>query len=147
MIDAIKKYLSVLESNGPEDQAIELIMASLDELAFLAHSISYAQDDNDYPDPPGINHKATMEKARKRFPSLGFYNVAGDISDNIAESEIHVGDAISDIAEIADDLANIIWYFENTSLDNAKFYYQLGFRSHWGWHLRSVQLYLHDHWW
>jgi hypothetical protein len=147
IIEAINKYLSVLESDITEDEAIESLMESLDTLASVCHRIEFQSDDNDYPDPPEADHARTMEVARKRFPSLGFYNVAGEISENISECDLHVGDAISDIAEIADDLNEVLWYFENTTNENALFYFELGYRTHWGRHMRELQLYLHDKWW
>ena len=118
IVKAIKKYLSIIESDYPEDQAIERIVASLDELAALSHDIQYSADDNEYPEPPEKNHENTIAKVKKRFPSLGFYNIAGEIGDKIAACEIHVGDAISDIAEKADDLREVLWYLANTSRDN-----------------------------
>lgn len=147
IVKAIKNYLSIIESDYPEDQAIERIVASLDELATLNHRIQYFADDNEYPEPPEKDQQNTIEKVKKRFPSLGFYNIAGEIGDKIAECDIHVGDAISDIAEIADELNEVLWYLENTSKDNGLFYYRLGFMTHWGRHMRELQLYLHDLLW
>lgn len=147
IIEAITQYLSVLESAVADDDAIENLMASLDTLASLCHNLDFQSDEQDYPEPPEYDHVRTMEVVRKRFPSLGFYNVAGEISGNISEGDLHVGDSISDIAEIADDLNEVLWYFENTSKDNALFYFELGYRTHWGRHMRELQLYLHDKWW
>ena len=147
IIEAIKKYLSVFESEMTDEEAIEFLMASLNSLASFCHGIEFQSDETEYPEPPEVDHSRTIDAARKRFPSLGFYNVAGDISENISECDLHVGDAISDVAEIADDLNEILWYFEHTSKDNALFYFELGYRTHWGRHMRELQLYLHDKWW
>ena len=147
IIDAIQKFLSILDSDTTEEEAIRNLMTSLDELAFLSHNISYETNDKDHPSPPERNCSKTLEKVRKRFSSLGFYNVAGGISDKISECDMLVGDAISDIAEIADDLNEVLWYFNNTSNDNALFYFKLDFAAHWGRILRELQLYLHDRWW
>jgi hypothetical protein len=139
IINAIRKFLSIIDSDTTEEEAIRNLITSLDELAFLSHSISYEPSDEDYPDPPKLDYLKTLEKVKIRFSSLGFYNIAG--------SDEHVGDAISDIAEMADDLNEVLWYFHNTSNDNALFYYKLDFATHWGAILRELQLYLHDRWW
>lgn len=144
IVESIKSYLSILDSDSTEEEAIEKLVKSLDKLAALCHDIKFDPDDKDYPSPPDKDHQETMRRAGAKFPSLGYYNVAGDIGENIAECNIHVGDAISDIAEIADDLSEVLWYFESTSAENALFYLELGFRTHWGHHMRSLQLYLHD---
>jgi len=147
IVEAIKEYLSIFDSEMEEEEAIEFLMASLDKIACLCHGIECQTDDNEYPEPPEADHASTTESVRKRFPSLGFYNVAGQISERISEADLHVGDAISDISEIADDLREVLWYFDNTSSNNALFYFELGYRTHWGRHMRELQLYLHDKWW
>ena len=147
VIEAIQEYLSILDSDTSEDEAIKDLIVSLDELAFLSHNISYEPNGKDHPDPPERDRSKTLEKVRNRFPSLGFYNVAGEISDKISECDVHVGDAICDIAEIADNLNEALWYFNNTSNDSALFYFKLDFAAHWGRILRELQLYLHDRWW
>ena len=147
LAETIQKYLSILDSDISEEEAIENLIAALDELAFLSHTVAYKPDDKDYPDPPERDHSQTLDEVRKRFSSLGFYNVASEISDRISEYDGHVGDAIRYIAEIADELKEVLWYLNNTSNDNALFYFKFDFATHWGRHLRELQLYLHDRWW
>ena len=147
LAETIQKYLSILDSDISEEEAIENLIAALDELAFLSHTVAYKPDDKDYPDPPERDHSKTLNEVRKRFSTLGFYNLASEISDRISECDGHVGDAIRYIAEIADDLSEILWYLNNTSNDHAFFYFKFDFATHWGRHLRELQLYLHDRWW
>jgi hypothetical protein len=51
---------------------------------------------------------------------------------------------IDDILDIARDLTEIIWRYENTSKDDVLWHFEFLFRAHWGRHLRSLQVYLHD---
>lgn len=147
LIEAIKSYLNVINDlTDDESEAIERLISSLDHLAFIARNISFQFNDREYPEPPEIDYSEIRQAVQSRFPSLGFYNIAGNISDNVGDSEMHTGDSIDDISDIAKDMKDILWYFDNTSTDNALFYFDMGFKSHWGRQLRELQLYLHDRW-
>ena len=147
LAETIQKYLSILDSDISEEEAIENLIASLDELAYLSHNVAYKPDDKDYPDPPERDRSKTLGEVRKRFSSLGFCNVAGEIGDRISECDGHIRDVTRYIAEIADNLSEVLWYLNNTSHDTALFYFKFDFVTHWGRHLRELQLYLHDRWW
>ena len=54
-----------------------------------------------------------------------------------------VGDALDDVADIAHDLKEVLGRWESTSEADAIWYLRMGFETHWGKHLRSLQLYLH----
>jgi hypothetical protein len=146
---AIENYLAVLASDeGKETDRIQKLILSLDELAMVSHTqLDYTFDEHDYPDPPERDYAAFRASVGKLFPSLGFYNVALDISDKIAQTSLAVGDAIDDIVDIAGDLNEVLWRLNNTSENDALFHFHLYFRSHWGRHLRNLQLCLHDFYW
>ena len=144
----IENYLTILTSNEYEESdRIQKLILSLDELALVSNKVDYTFDGQDYAEPPEKDYKISRESIGKLFPSLGYYNVALAISDKIEQSSLSVGDAIDDIVDIAGDLKEVLWRFNNTSQDDALFHFQLLFRSHWGMHLRSLQLYLHDFYW
>jgi hypothetical protein len=52
--------------------------------------------------------------------------------------------AASDLAEIASDLSEVLWLFENASHNDAVWDFRFGYQSHWGRHLHEVRTYLHD---
>ncbi|WP_395373434.1 DUF5063 domain-containing protein [Marinicella sp. W31] len=135
----------VLNENNPIEDLGELITA-LDKLAYSVRYVNYEFDNTDYPDTPEKNYRLIREKVEKRFPTLGFYNTSEDVSENVGTSTIVVGDGIDDICDIVGDLKDVLWCFENTSINNALWHFQFGYRSHWGRHLRELQLYLHDQW-
>ncbi len=140
----IKEFLSfVLKEKQDEDDHSKLI-SLLDKLALLNSNISYNFDETDYPDAPEKDYKLIREKVEKRFPNFGNYNTVDYLSDKIGNSKILVGDAIDDLSDIVCDLQVIIWCFENTSKDDALWNYKDSFITHWGRHLRDLQLYLHD---
>jgi len=139
---AIDSYLTVVCSPaGDEPDRIKRLKVCLDELALLANKTQYIFDEADYPDPPRTN-PASWDKVEKLFPSLGFYNVSLSVMER--RPETLGASAIEDIVDIAGDLAEVLWRIENTSTDDALFHFQLMFQSHWGHHLRCLQLYLHD---
>ncbi|MEM7366870.1 MAG: DUF5063 domain-containing protein [Pseudomonadota bacterium] len=130
-----------------EDDAILGVAHALDALLTHAQEAEYAFDDTDYPDPPEVDAVALRARVARRFPRLGHYNVAAEISTKIGESECHVGDAARDLEEILADLTEIKWRLGNTSTQDAHYEFQFGFRTHWGRHARELQLYIHDfHW-
>ncbi len=140
---AIAEFISLIESDGisPENRLLRL-RRSVDQLALLQHDVSYAFDDRDYPDTPQKDYQALREIVSSRFPELGYYNVPASVTQHIAEADMHVGDAIDDIADIARDLYDVQWRWENTSADDALWYFTNNYFTHWEEHLRGLQLYL-----
>lgn len=142
---AIKNYLSIiLTDEGEEADRIQRLIVSLDELALAANKVNDTSDEHYYPEPPPRDYDDTRKNIGKLFPSLGIYNIALDVSDQIAQTTLAIGDAIDDMADIAGDLEEVLWRFKNTSENDALFNFKFLFRIHWGRHLRELQLYLHD---
>ncbi|MCG8336262.1 MAG: DUF5063 domain-containing protein [Proteobacteria bacterium] len=145
--NTIKHFLEFAQNEESPLEDLGELITILDSLAHLANSINFEFDETEYPEAPDTDFKLVREKVEKRFPNLGFYNTPVEVSDKISETELSVGDAIEDITDIVGDLLEVIWYFENTSRNDALWHFQVSFRSHWGRHLRELQLYLHDKWW
>jgi hypothetical protein len=139
----IVEFISLIEreSISPENRLLRL-RRSLDQLALLQHDVSYACDDRDYPDTPCKDYQKLRELVSSRFPDLGHYNVPALVTQHIAEAEMHVGDATDDITDIALDLYDVQWRLENTSVDDALWYFTNSYFTHWEEHLRGLQLYL-----
>lgn len=141
--NAILEYLDLIEvgrKTAEENlQALEMV---LDKLALAYHYADYPFDETEYPDAPRHNKK-WYPLAGKRFPDFGYYNVPCSVIEQLMESELMVGDAIDDLADIATDLEEIDWHWKHTSIDNALWYFRFGFKAHWGDHLRHLQYFLH----
>jgi Domain of unknown function (DUF5063) len=140
----IEAYVDVVESTAlaPEERLARL-PGALDSLAVTVRDISYVIDETDYPEVPTKDYQATYQVVGRHFPVLGYYNVAGSITQEIGKSEVLVGDAIDDIVDILLELKGVLWRFDNTSVDDALWDLNQSFQSHWGLHLRNLQLYLH----
>ena len=65
-----------------------------------------------------------MTEGKGPCEPLKYYNVAGDVADHISTTELHIGDAIDDFADIAADLQKIIWHLQHTSIHNGLFYFE-----------------------
>jgi hypothetical protein len=141
--DAIGEFIALIEDSSiPADDRVLRLRRSLDRLALLQHDVSYTFDERDYPDAPGKDYKAMRELLGPRFPELGFYNIPGSITQHIADTDVNVGDAIDDLADIAIELYEVLWRFDHTSTDDALWYFEFSYTSHWEQHLRDLQLFL-----
>lgn len=125
---AIDRFLVLTEEATLTTADHGKLIALLDELAWLAHTIEFAFDETEYDDPPEPNLHRSVEIARVWVPA--------GIEENVI--------AVDDLSGILDDLSEIRWRFDHTSEADALFYFQLGFQSHWGHHLRSLQKILHE---
>ena len=145
--ETIKDFLDLVLKEEPALEDLGILIAALDKLAISVNYVDFEFDATKYPDAPETNYQLIREKVQKKFPNLGYYNIPKDVSENLVKSEIIVGDAIDDISDIVGDLSEVLWCFENTSKNDALWHYQNSYLSHWGRHLRELQLYLHDKWW
>ncbi len=91
--------------------------------------------ENDYP--------AIRKAAEESFPNWGFYNVAGEVTQNIGNCDVHVGDAIDDVTDIINDLKMVYWSYQNESEEIAIWHLLDSFNNHWRAHMRSLQFYVH----
>lgn len=141
--EAISDYVAVLNDKGEYSEARETALSLfLDRLALAYHFAGCKFDEADYPDAPRKDYGELRKAVSALFPEYGYYNVAARISVEISEGGLYVGDAIDDITDIAIDMFEILWLWENTSIDNALWEFRQGYENHWGMHLRCLQLYL-----
>ena len=122
-----------------------LLVKALDELAFAYHfspASEPSDDDIECPYDAFDQYKDLYRRIGERFPELGYYAVA-DPSE-VPAKEPMIGDAIDDLADIVNDLQQVLWRAENVSASDARWYYRMLFEIHWGRHLRELSLYLHD---
>ncbi len=75
-----------------------------------------------------------------RFPDYGLYRAAG----TLPEDEFLVGDAIDDLTDIALDLSAVAWLWEHAGESDALWEFHRSFETHWGSHLRALQVYVHE---
>jgi hypothetical protein len=142
---SILNFLDLLE-NEKSDVPIEMesLELALDKLALIYHYIGEVSvDENEYPESPISDYHKLQNTIGKRFPNLGYYNLPGTISIYVGKSEMHTGDALDDLVDIANELSECMWRWQNNSENDALWHFRFGYEKHWGTHLRSLQMYLH----
>ncbi len=144
---SIDEFLDFILNNPEIQPDLGELIRHLDLLSVCVHAVKFNFDENEYPDPPEHTYSETRLIIGQKFPNIGFYySVDSDMSDG-QPADVTVGDAVDDLADIVGDLKDVQWYFENTSIDNALWHFQTSFSSHWGLHLKELQLVLHREWW
>jgi len=141
----VRDYLALIREGLPTRARNESELSRLlDDLAARQHDVTVAFDDGDDPDPPDWPYAERRALAQERFPGYGYYNLVSPVAEKVGEAEVVVGDAIDDIADIAGDLAVVEWCWSHTTRADALWNFEFSYRTHWGQHLRALQLYLHS---
>ena len=139
---AIQHYLSMLESeeNGGVDRLAGLARA-LDQLVMVYHGTEDVGPDTESVGPRG-GERSYAEAAAATFPELGWYALVEP--DRGTEQQVGLSVATGDLAEIAIDLEEVLWLFENASENDAVWQFRWGYQNHWGRHLHEIRVYLHS---
>jgi hypothetical protein len=116
----------------------------LDQLALAQHAAPSVFDLGEHPDPPGHDDLALRQRIGARFPNYGYYNAPASmtVGEQIANTDLVIGDAIDDLLDITKELLDIEWRWSHVSENNALHHFQATYRWHWEEHLRNLQLYL-----
>ena len=143
---AARSFLQLIfEGQSPND---EELARALDELAMAYHETPEggpADDDDDYPHASLDDYKRRYAQLASRFPNHGYYAVT-DPNETVPQESL-VGDAIDDLADIARELQEVLWRLDRFGADDAHWHFKLGYRTHWGLHLRELSHYLHAKIW
>jgi hypothetical protein len=136
MIAAIRTFHEIVF--GPAAPELPALVRALDVLAMVYHETPNGTMSEQGLDPPERDYNATRARIGPRFPDLGFYGVADPLE---IDGEFMLGDAIDDLADIANDLAETLWRWEHLGPDDAHWHFHQMF-FHWGWHMRELQSFL-----
>jgi hypothetical protein len=121
----------------------DALRVALDRLAVVYDSVKRASlTDADFADPARIDYGAVRARFGAAFPDLGLYDAVTEFSEATGNASVTAGDALDDLADIAVDLHEVIDRAK-ASTEDAVWHYRFGFETHWGTHLRWLQLYLH----
>jgi hypothetical protein len=139
----IDDFLSLVEKGrGSAEENEAKLKLLLDKLALAQHFAAYKFDEKDHADAPRKAHEDLRKLVTAQFPNYGHYNVSGDVTINVGEGRAIIGDAIDDIADIAGELFEAKWCWENNSVDDGLWHFKNEFETHWAQHLRELQIYL-----
>ena len=133
---AARRFIT-LATEG-EAPSIEDLSEALDRLILAYHLTPRGDVSGDDREPPDTDHGYQL--IGERFPAFGYY---ASVDPSETEAEAALGDAIDDIADIVRDLRDVLWYLENSGVDEAHWQFRFLFEIHWGRHARDLALYLH----
>ena len=139
----VEDFLFLIEKGcGSAEENEAKLKLLLDKLALAQHFATCRFDKKNYADAPQSAYEDLRKLVTTQFPNYGHYNVAEDVTQKIGESIAIVGDAIDDIADIAGDLYETKWRWNNNSPEDGLWHFKNNFEMHWGEHLRELQIYL-----
>lgn len=139
----IDAFLSLVEKGcGSTEENEARLKLLLDKLALAQHFADYEFDSKDYSDAPRKTNGELQKLVTAQFPNFGYYNVAENVTKDVGEGKTNVGDAIDDILDIAKDLYETKWCWENNSPEDGLWFFKNNFQFHWNEHLRRLQIYL-----
>lgn len=138
---AIHHYLDVLQ--GRDGATLYDLAKALDGLVVTYHQVPDVEPDTSSGSAaPCIEEKPIIDAAAAAFPDLDWYAFVGP--EDGPDQDVRMSIAVCDLAEIAGDLTEVLWLFENASHNDAVWQFRWGYQYHWGKHLHEVRPYLHD---
>lgn len=138
--DQLTDFVAYCTEPG-EKNRIDLLVRC-DRILVAIHDLPDMAGDSDHPEPPEKDYNRTRSLVSAAFPDFGYYNLPESVLDDIGDSKVMVGDAIDDIADIVDELTEVLWRFAHTSTADAIWHLRFGYGSHWGRHMRDLQFYI-----
>lgn len=138
MIDAARNVVAAILGPNPAD--LDELARALDRLLAVSHDTPDGVPNEEDRDPPIRSHLDDCTTIATRFPMLGLYP---NPDPAVIEGDVLIGDAINDLADIAYDMSSVVWFWENVSEAEARWYFRLLY-FHWSAHLVSVRRYLHE---
>ena len=143
VVASIQRYLTfVSPCEGREKPTLVDLAKALDDLVATYYSTEDVDPSSDDSAAPRSGDKEFAEAAASAFPELGWYAVADPQDD--AGAMVGLTIATEDMAEIAVDLAEVLWLFDNATEQDAVWQFRWGYQCHWGRHLHELRLYLHS---
>jgi hypothetical protein len=138
---AIRRYLDALE--GKNGATLHDLAKALDGLVVAYHQTPDVEPDTtDASLAPSVDEATISDAASEAVPDLGWYALVDPQGGQ--NQKIGMSIAVSDLAEIASDLSEVLWLFENAGHNDAVWDFRFGYQTHWGRHLHEVRTYLHD---
>ncbi len=77
------------------------------------------------------------------FPGLGWYQAIDDLLSPTVEPTVSGADVLDDLTDIVLELEEVVER-SKTNIEDALWRFRFGFKTHWGRHLRWLQLVLHE---
>lgn len=147
---AVSHFLElVVNGRGDERENIAALIVALDMLAWMQHVVEAPENlRSEEAGASGSQEAPEREYAKMRalvgqqFPSFGYYSTPANPVDQNGEAEMITGDAVADLANIACELYEVAWRFQNAGTNDALRAFSDGYARSWRSHLRTLQWYI-----
>lgn len=142
MIVPIREFLALLEQ-PPEtrDERIRKLAETLDKLACAYHQLPDEEAAYSAEAPDLADYNDMRKAADRVFQEFWFYAVVPPKPN--PDLQIMMGDAIDDLSDIALELKQVEWLWENSDRQEAERHFRFGYQIHWGRHLHDLRSYVH----
>ena len=138
----INQYLVVLQRKPADDlKGMGELARAMDRLVMCYHDTPDVGPNTTDSEAPRIDEAPFIERATAAFPNLGWYAL-GDPQGDL-DQQVGMSIAVCDLVEIAADLIEVLWLFDNASENDAVWQFRWGYQNHWGRHLHELRVYLH----
>jgi hypothetical protein len=141
---ALRGYLDLLERETAPEAPVTRLAELLDRLALAQQHEPVGAPSETALEAPASDYQAYRQLASRRFPTFALYNDVEQLRRNVGVAKLVVADAIDDLADIACDLAEVRWRWDNIGDADAIWHFGFLYRAHWGRHLHSLRRYVHD---
>ncbi len=139
---AINEYLVVLQRKPVDNlRALGQLARAMDRLVMCYHDTLDVGPDTTDSEAPQVDEAQLIEVATAAFPDLGWYALV-DPEDG-PDQQVGMSIAVGDLVEVAADLMEVLWLFDNASENDAIWQFRWGYQNHWGRHLLELRVYLH----
>jgi Domain of unknown function (DUF5063) len=143
--DIVFQFITLIEGNSQQEVIVICkLNLLLDQLACICSSIANYSDNESSLEAPRKDYKQLREQIESIFPSFGYYNLPASFTKDIAQTQLEVGDAIDDLTDIAIEIYEVAWLWENSSHQSALAQLARTYFLHWQGHLRSLQYYIYS---
>lgn len=139
LIQRITQYgtETIVDSNKPL-----ALKKALVDLQALYVNLKPSFDERLYEEIERLDYGLVYAHVKVNFPEFHDYQQLEQILDPNQKSEILTGDAIDDLSDLIIDLSEVSWRLQNTSLDDALWYFNTLMRMHSEQHLLNLLVYL-----
>lgn len=140
---AVGQYLDlVVNGRGDEHENVRALLLLLDMLAWMQHLNEEPASNGVAPgaEPPEREFDKMRTLIGEQYPSFSAFDLPADPRQPNDETKQH--HPVEDLADIACELFEVAWRFQNTSDDDALRAFADGYEQRWCLPLRRVQWYL-----
>lgn len=136
-VEAARHFLHLVWNGDPPTD--EALSHALDRLVLAYYDTPDVGGSISELEAPRQDGASIYSGIATRFPDYGLYPVAEPLEP--IDQQMGMADAIDDLADLTNDMREVVWFAENVGIDDAHWSFRLHY-FHWGEHARRLSFYL-----